>query len=64
MDRHRIRTADKSCRAEQPKMSQNLIAAFVFELLNVKVEKIRKNNIKRARTPRSVHGSSQKLHSK
>ena len=40
MDRHGIYTADRSCRAEQPKMSQNFdIAAFVFELLNVKVEK-------------------------
>ena len=42
MDRHEIRTADRSCRAEQPKMSQILIAAFVFELLKVKVEKFEK----------------------
>ena len=42
MDRHGIRTADRSCPAEQTRMAQNLIANFVFELLNVKVEKFEK----------------------
>ena len=42
MDWHGIRTADRSCRAEQPRCLRILIAVSVFELLNVKVEKLEK----------------------
>ena len=41
-----------------------LISAFVFELLNVKVEKFGKKGQKRAITPTSFHGSSPKSHSR
>ena len=33
MDRHQIRTADRSCRADGPKMSQNFDSCFRFRVI-------------------------------
>ena len=33
MDRHGIRTADRSCRAERPQMSQNFDSCFRFRVI-------------------------------